>query len=94
MPILRLLVLELSILLLQLLILSDDLSLRRLLLSELHLVLRFILHYLCLRHLITIALFLKVVLRELHRFFDLVQLVPGLHLVALIVRDLLHQGLE
>ena len=94
MPILRLLVLELGILLLQLFILSDDLSLRRLLIFELQLVLRVVLHQLCLRLLIFIALFFKVILSELHRFFDLVQLVPGLHLVALIVRDLLHQGLE
>ena len=58
MPILRLLVLELGILLLQLFILSDDLSLHRLLIFELHLVLRVVLHQLCLRLLISIALFL------------------------------------
>ena len=90
----RLPVLELSDLLLQLFVLTNDSSLLRLLIFEYQLVLRFGLRQLCLGHLISIALFFNLILCKLLRFFDFVQLVPCLLFVALIVRYLLHQGLE
>ena len=94
MSILRLPVLECCDLLEQLILFGDYLSLFSFLVFKLQPVFSLGFSKLCLRHLISIALFIEVVLCELHRFFDLVELVASLHLVPLIIHYLLHQGLE